>query len=61
MIVAADATEGRVYHAETKVTRAGRFDVPAGKTLAALTRTDQLHGFALFTTDGSVQVFQVPR
>jgi tetratricopeptide (TPR) repeat protein len=61
MIVAADGTEGRVYRAETKVTRVGRFDVPAGKTLAALTPTDQLHGFALFTTDGNVQVFQVPR
>ena len=60
-IVAADATEGRAYRAETKVTRAGRFDVPAGKTLAALTPTDQLHGFALFTTDRSVQVFQAPR
>jgi hypothetical protein len=61
MIVAADATEGRTYRAEQSVTRAGRFDVPGGKTPLALTPTDQLHGFALFTNDGNVQVFQIPR
>jgi hypothetical protein len=60
LLLAAVATEGRVYHVEHHVTRRGRFDVPAGAKLVAVTPTDQLHGFALFTADGIVQVCQVP-
>lgn len=60
LLVAVDGTTGRVYRTDGDAPRRrGDFLVSPPRPLA-VTRTDRLDGFALFTIDGNVTVYQVP-
>ncbi len=60
MLVAANATEGRIYQADADTCRCVGTFAGIGTGPLAVSGTDKLNEFATFTSDGTVTVYQIP-